>query len=198
MEKTTYVNTLSSPEEWVDKHGDYLFRFAMLRLHDRQIAEDMVQETFLAALKGYNSFQGRSSERTWLTGILKRKIIDHHRKSNRFVSLETEDETRPLPDFIDHGKRQGRWQKSFAPHHWGENPESAIDQAEFRLILEDCINGLTHRLFVLFTMREIDEKNTEEICKELSISSSNLWVMLHRARTKLRHCLEINWFSNKK
>lgn len=198
MEKTIDKETFSSPEEWVDKYGDYLFRFALLRLHDQQSAEDMVQETFLAALKGYDSFLGKSSERTWLVGILKRKIIDHYRKNSRFVSLKTEDEVKTLPDFIDNGKRQGRWRESFAPQSWEENPDNAMEQAEFRLVLQRCINGLTKKLGVLFTMREIDNKNTEEICKELNISASNLWVMLHRARTQLRRCLEINWFSTGK
>lgn len=198
VEKNIDMDNISSPEQWVDKHGDYLFRFAMLRLHDRQTAEDMVQETFLAALKAYDTFKGKSSERTWLTGILKRKIIDYYRKNNRFVSLETDDQLKPLPDFISQGKRRGRWQESFAPQYWGENPDSLMDRSEFRLILENCIRALAERLVILFTMREIDEKSTEEICKELNISASNLWVMLHRARTQLRRCLEINWFSIKK
>lgn len=198
VEKTVDNEISSHPEEWVDKHGDYLFRFALLRLHDRQSAEDMVQETFLAALKTYESFQGKSSERTWLVGILKRKIIDYYRRNSRFVSLKNEDEAQPLSDFIEQGKRQGRWKDSFAPKDWGKNPDSAMEQREFRVVLQRCINGMTRRLAALFTMREIDDRSTEEICKELNISASNVWVMLHRARTQLRRCLEVNWFSTEK
>lgn len=195
MEEVIDTKNISDPEEWVDKHGDYLFRVALLRVQDRQLAEDMVQETFLAALKAYPSFQGKSSERTWFVSILKRKIIDYYRKNSRLVSFENPE---PLPDFIEQGERQGRWKEGAAPLEWGENPLKALEQNEFRAILQRCIAELKESLAAVFTLREIDGKSTEEICKELDISASNLWVMLHRARTQLRRCLEINWFSLKK
>jgi RNA polymerase sigma-70 factor (ECF subfamily) len=189
---------LSEPEQWVDRHGDYLFRIALIRVHDKQLAEDMVQETFFAALKAINSFKGKSSERTWFVSILKRKIIDHFRKSSRIVSLEDESSGESLPDFNAHGKRQGRWKEVYAPMDWGESPLQSLEKNEFQNILQNCIAGLPENMAVVFTMREIDGINTEEICKELNITTSNVWVLLHRARTNLRRCLEIHWFASKK
>lgn len=186
----------SGPEAWVDDHGDYLFRIALLRVQDRRLAEDMVQETFLAALKARDSFEGRSSERTWMVSILKRKIIDHYRKNSRFAPLDSD--AAPPPDFNEYGDRQGRWKEGFAPVDWGENPLQSLEQNQFRESLQKCISRLRENMAAVFTLREIDGKSTEEICKELEISASNVWVLLHRARTDLRRCLEMNWFESDK
>jgi RNA polymerase sigma-70 factor (ECF subfamily) len=189
---------VSNPEEWVDHHGDYLYRIALLRVQDEQLANDMIQETFLAALKAHKSFKGKSTIRTWLVSILKRKIIDHYRKNSRLVSFQENGIRDPLPEYIDHGERAGRWKMDMAPSDWGKNPLKALEQQEFLIILQNCLNSLQKNLAIVFTLREIDQKDSQEICKELNISTSNLWVMLHRSRTQLRRCLEKNWYLSKK
>ncbi len=178
------------PSEWVDRYGDYLFRYAMLRLRDRSRAEDLVQETFLAALKGRQSFSGDSSEGTWLVGILKHKILDHFRRQSREVLL-------PVGDFLDPPGDEpfnpdGHW--AAGPTEWGGNPEDLFRQKEFREQLTKCLSGLSPAHSTVFTLREIEGAGTEEICKELNVTETNLWVILHRARMQLRKCLENSWF----
>jgi RNA polymerase sigma-70 factor, ECF subfamily len=189
--------TFSNPEVWVDQYGDYLFRYAMSRLRDRTLAEEAVQETFLAALKGKESFGGQSSERTWLIGILKHKIIDHFRKSSRELPLFEEQ----LPyeqeeSFRSTGEWVGHWTEQAAPGEWGMDPIKSLQQKEFWEALERCLSMLPARLAQVFILREMDEMSSDEICKTLNITESNLWVMLHRARAQLRRSLEINYFKS--
>lgn len=184
-----------NPEGWVDEHGDYLFRYALSRVSDMHLAEDLVQETFLGALKSASGFRAGSSVRTWLVGILKRKIIDHYRKSGRFATLNfSETIATGSADFFPDGEMKGRWKSASAPGEWGENPEKIFENREFSQILNDCLGRLPDRLGAVFTLRELENLSSETICKELEITSSNLWVMLYRARSILRRCLEVNWF----
>ncbi|MBD3223876.1 MAG: sigma-70 family RNA polymerase sigma factor [Caldithrix sp.] len=188
---------LTDPARWVDVYGDFLFQFAMTRISDKKVAEDLVQETFLSALKARESFAGKSSKRTWFITILKNKIIDYYRRAEHQVmqkSPMTDDGDEDYTDFQQEGEWQGFWRKESAPRDWGEHPETALDQKEFMKILRECIGTLPKRLAAAFTLRELDEMDTGEICKQLDISSSNLWVILHRARNQLRRCLEMNWF----
>jgi RNA polymerase sigma-70 factor (ECF subfamily) len=178
------------PDRWVDEYGDYLYRYALTRLHDDATAQDVVQETFLAAVKGAKRFSGRSSEKTWLVGILKHKIVDYVRKASRERSYEDVSQAEGVvDDFLD---RKGAWKVGQAD--WRINPRKAFEQAEFWAVFEDCMNGLQDRLHSVFALRELEGQSAEEICQELNISSSNLWVMLYRARGKLKTCLEQNWF----
>lgn len=187
---------LLEPENWVDMHGDYLFRYALLRLRDQALAEELVQETFLAALEASNNFAGQSSEGTWLVGILKHKIIDHFRKLNKQkyvaniadLELEHQEIFQQAGEWIDH------FDFELGPCDWQTNPATAFEQSEFREKLNHCLSALPARIASVFTLREIDELSSEEVCKVLDISSTNLWVMLHRARAQLRHCIEIHWF----
>lgn len=178
------------PSEWVDRYGDYLFRFAMLRVRDRAKAEDLVQETFLAALKGRDSFSGGSSEMTWLTGILKHKIFDLYRRQSREAPLPAGD----LPDAEEEGPFDARGHWAARPENWGGDPEELLSQGAFFEQLGKCIEALPPNQANAFTLREIDGADTKEICKVLGISETNLWVILHRARARLRDCLEANWF----
>ncbi|NOZ13511.1 MAG: sigma-70 family RNA polymerase sigma factor [Acidobacteria bacterium] len=186
---------LTDPEHWVDNHGDYLYRFALLRIHNTHLAEDMVQETFLAALKSTASFEGRSSERTWLTGILKRKIVDHYRKNARITNFPEFYTVEEAADFQSEGKEKGHWKPGAAPSDWGKNPQRFLENKDFNDVLLRCLEYLPRSLAVVFTVREMEGWRSEEICKEFSISTSNLWVMLHRARAQLRKCLDLNWFN---
>jgi len=180
----------SSPSSWVDRYGDYLFRYAMLRLRDRFAAEDLVQETFLAALRSRSSFSGGSTEATWLVGILKHKIADHFRRQSREVSLPDGDPTSKPED--DPFNVAGRW--ATGPTDWGGNPADLFRQKEFLDHFMECLSRLSPNHANAFTLREIEGADSDEICKILNVSETNLWVILHRARMNLRRCLESRWF----
>lgn len=189
------TSQLSDPERWVTDYGDYLFKFALTRLRDPARAEDAVQETFLAALKGGKSFAGRSAEKSWLVGILKNKIFDHYRKASRettftdlaFYADEESDR------FVTAGIFQGGWNHEQGPVDWSE-PGASLDQEQFWKTFRDCAGKLPKNVGAVFTMREVDGIESKEICALLNITENNLWVMLHRARMALRRCLETNWF----
>ncbi len=179
------------PSGWVDLHGDALYRYALLRVKDPHAAEDLVQETFYSALRALDRFKGDSSERTWLIGILKHKVIDFFRKSVREIpstDLTNEDDSLEM-DLFD---EKGRWMTP--PRDWDVIPSKALEDKEFWRVFQDCLDGLTSALRNVFTMKEIDGMKGEEICKILGISATNLWVILHRSRGRLRKCLESNWF----
>jgi len=176
------------PSRWVDEHGDVLFRYALSRLRDRNLAEDIVQEALVSALGSVGSYRGSSSERTWLVGVLKHKVFDHLRKADRERSSDTLDEQWQDDDFDD----RGRWKVQ--PAKWLVDPHEALRQEDFRIVIERCLEEAPARLARVFVLREVDELGSDEICKLLGISATNLWVMLHRARLRLRQCLDQSWF----
>jgi len=178
------------PSEWVSQYGDYLFRYAMLRLRDRSTAEDLVQETFLAALRNRGTFSGSSSESTWLVGILKHKITDHFRHQAR-ESPKEEGDLRDLPDSSPFDA-SGHW--ASGPADWGGNPADLYREKKFLDQFTKCLSGLSPSHANAFTLREIEGADTGEICKVMNVTETNLWVILHRARMLLRRCLETNWF----
>ena len=190
----------SAAGAWLDQHGDYLFKYAIFRLRDDTAAEDAVQETFLAALKAYDKFEGRGSERTWLVGILKHKIIDHFRRAGREAPLGEGGEDAPEHrEFFERTDEWvGHWNADHAPSDWHATPAELIERSDFWKVFSDCLSPLPQRTASAFTLREVDGLTSEEICDALSISVSNLWVMLHRARLHLRNCLEINWFKRER
>ncbi|UCG50919.1 MAG: sigma-70 family RNA polymerase sigma factor [Candidatus Latescibacterota bacterium] len=179
------------PSEWVDLHGDALYRFAILRVKDPHIAEDLVQETFLSALQAASRFKGKSSLRTWLVGILRHKILDHFRKNivevpaSDLTPWEEEDDR----EFFD---QTGHWKRPML--EWRDTPEELVESKEFWKTFQTCLSGLPESHRRAFTLREIDGITSEEICEILSVTPSNFWVMLHRARSRLRKCLDANWF----
>jgi RNA polymerase sigma-70 factor (ECF subfamily) len=186
------------PGQWVERYGDYLFNFAVVRVNDQEKAEDLVQETFLSALKAKDNFQGKSSERTWLISILKRKIIDLYRKNyaSRESSLaEFEHEISDKEFYRDEPPFKGKWLEGRGPHSHSLLPEGMLEQEELMEIIRLCISLLPPNLASAFVMKMIDESESEEICKELGITASNLWVMLHRARLKMRQCVESKWLT---
>lgn len=178
--------------DWLNAHGDYLYRFALARLRNTHQAEDAVQETMLAAIKN-NSFVGESSPRTWLTGILKHKIIDLQRKQIReqpvsdLVDLDAADHA--MDDFFD---AHDHWLEK--PQEW-HTPDNALEQKQFLNTLSQCLDKLPSKLKTLFMMRDVLEIENENICKELNITTTNAWVMLYRARMGLRKCLEMHWIT---
>lgn len=171
---------------------DYLLRYALLHLRNPTQAEDVVQETLLAAMEGAARFSGNSTARTWLTGILKHKIIDQLRRSGREQPLTGADDDRSESDAVDAlFAEDGHWREF--PAHWG-NPAAALEDSRFRAAFELCLQRLPARTAQAFAMREVMEVPTDEICKALQITPTNCWVMLHRARLTLRACLDLQWF----
>ena len=181
------VNAVAA--NWVETHGDYLFNFAIGQVRDTNIAEDLVQETFLAALKSQNNFSGRSSERTWLVSILRHKIYDHLRKACRERAVRVDpppasDEETALEDSL-------AWIHQMAAE--STSPSRRIELAEFRQHLEKAMGKLPPRIAQVFQLYSIEERPNAEVCERLNISESNLWVMLHRARKQLRTELDSWW-----
>ncbi|RXP64495.1 sigma-70 family RNA polymerase sigma factor [Lutibacter sp. HS1-25] len=188
---TQQVKHTLNPDNWVKLHADFLFNYTISRISDRDLAKDLVQDTFFAGLKAMDNFQGLASERTWLISILKRKIIDHYRKIN---SAKGKAEIKM--NFYTEGDKEGEWIEERVPANWNNETDKNIENSELNIVLEKCINNLPEKYAIVFRMKTILEIETEDICKELEITSSNLWVIIHRARTQLRKCMEDNWFKN--
>lgn len=180
----------------LEHYRRYLLRYAMLQLRDAVAAEDVVQETLLAAIEGSGEFSGKSSLKTWLTGILKHKIIDHLRRRAREQPLipEAEDERSEAERIDALFREDGHW-RNF-PSEWA-NPDASLESREFWDVFEKCCNALPPKAARVFMMREVMELSTEEICKELAITATHCWVILHRARLSLRECLESKWFGRR-
>lgn len=170
-----------------------LLRFAVLQLRDQALAEDVVQDALIAVLEHPDRFAGQSSLRTYVTGIMKHKIIDTIRASQRLRQIETRDD-QSEDDVIDAlFKADGHTHAM--PRQWGD-PDATLEQKDFFRVMETCLEKLPAKTARIFMMREWLELETDEICKELNISTSNAWVMLYRARLRLRECLDLNWFGN--
>lgn len=165
----------------------YLRKFALLQLRDESIANEVVQETCLAAILNGQTFRGESDLKTWLVAILKNKIIDHLRVESRKVSFSSNDFEED--DFAGLFNHRGRWNEEDRPSNWG-NPHEVLEQKRFWEIFELCMTALPDKLARIFSMTEFLEMPSKEICKELGITPSNYWVIMHRARMQLRVCLE--------
>jgi RNA polymerase sigma-70 factor (ECF subfamily) len=172
----------------------YLLRYASLQLRNPDAAEDAVQETLLAALTGQASFEGRANLRTWVTGILKHKIIDAIRRASREGPLERGGDDESTAEFDALFDERGHWQERPAP--W-DDPDGALHQKQFLAALEACLAGLPARTSQVFMMREHLGLETAEICKELGLTATHCWVLLYRARMALRECLQRTWFATK-
>lgn len=178
----------------IERHRSYLMRYASLQLRDAGAAEDAVQDTLMAAIEGWDRFGAQSSVKTWLTGILKHKIIDHIRRQSREQPLisgngeQGGDEAEAVDALF---LEDGHWRHP--PSDWG-NPDKALENKAFMAVFERCIKNLPAKTGRAFMMREVMELSTDDICKELDVSTTNCWVILHRARLSLRECLEMKWF----
>ncbi len=180
------------PDQWVDLYGTYLYRYALSRVSDQETAQDLVQEALVAAIQAFERFQGRSSIKTWLIAILKRKIVDYYRRSsNRQITDDIDSVANNIDQMFND---TGHWK--VMPNEWTTNPGAAYEQQEFMDVLYQCLANLPSRLAEIFMLREFEEMSTEAVCEQLSISESNSWVMLYRARMKLRSCMETNWIND--
>ena len=180
------------PELWVKNYSDILLRFAYLRTNNNEQAKDLVQETFLAGLRNVETFKGDISEKNWLFFILKNKIIDQYRKKASSLVTEIESLMERSSDYFDDA---GHWKESAYPKEWGISYSDPVEKEEFYEILNQCTQKLSELIRIVFTMKYLDEKESEEICKELEITTSNYWVIIHRAKLQIRKCLEKNWIS---
>ncbi len=177
------------PDTWVDLYADYLFNYAIARVNDVEIAKDLVQETFFAGLKSAKNYKGDAAERTWLIAILKRKVIDYYRKIN---SKKGRAEVRM--GYSTHSDAEGDWLEEQVADPFSTFENNAIENEELGEAIHVCISKLPKKQSLVFTMKTIQGMSTEDICNELGINPSNLWVMIHRARAALMGCLNQNWF----
>ena len=181
----------SDPATWVDTHGGALLAYALPRVRDQQTAEDLVQETFLAALQAGN-FRGDAQERTWLVAILRNKICDHFRRLARERTQPAGEDNDPVADG-QFTKYLEAWSKE--PSKWIVDDETLIANREFWDVFHECLRGLPSRQAAAFVLRMMEDVDAERVCQDLEITPTNLWVMLHRARCRLRTCLEEHWFT---
>ena len=169
----------ADPAEWLEKYGDAMFRFAMTKLRDRSQAEEIVQETLLAALRSKSQFRGQSKVSTWLFSILRFKVADFYRSKQRDeVSLEDQ------PQLGDTGSDRS----------WSEDPAAVFEDQEFWKTFQSCVDKLPEKFAEVYILREVNRHSPGEICKILDISPTNLSMRLHRCRLALRDCLQKNWF----
>jgi RNA polymerase sigma-70 factor (ECF subfamily) len=184
-----FVSTTAAtdPAHWVARYADYLYAYAVNRLEDEELCRDLVQETFLAALEKLGEFMGQSSEKTWLTAILRYKIIDIYRKRNS-AWLGKGSSHEPEPEYFD--PETGHWQEAWEPRPMRVDPVDPTLRKELAAILQKCLDRLPALWYSIFSMKHLDDTATEAICREMNISSANFWVIMHRAKVNLRACLQ--------
>lgn len=177
------------PEKWIDNYADYLYNYTIVRVNDHIVAQEIISETLLAAWRARKNFKGKSSERTWLISILKRKIIDYYRQS------KTAKEQAEVSMSYRSPEMEGDWLEENIADLQDRTAEDIMENEELRLAILDCMNQLPERQAKIFRMKTIDGIDTETICKEYNITPSNLWVIIHRARKSMTECLEKTWFN---
>jgi RNA polymerase sigma-70 factor (ECF subfamily) len=196
MKANANITGMLNPAKWLDNHGNYLYSFALVRVRNTAVAEDLLQETLLAAIGASERHEGRSSERTWLKGIMKHKVFDYLRRVSRtpeFPPAEKDDQ-HELDCFEVSGVWPGHWREDLAPLSWPADVGRLLESREFCEAFDRCLQGLPKKMAIAFTLREIDGLATDEICEILDLSPNNLWVILHCARMRLRQLLEVQWF----
>ena len=185
-----------NPEQWVHDHGDVMYRYALKHVRNEHVAQDLVQEALLAAWRGRDNFDGRSQVRTWLIGILRHKVLDHYRRRKRESPASDPQQFDAWVDDDDVFTDSGMWR--IRPSSWGENPEAALENEAFMQAFETCLERLPEQMADAFILRNVEHIETDEACKALDVTPTNLYVLLYRARAKLRQCLENTWFNEQK
>lgn len=179
---------LLNPNKWIDLYSDYLFNYTISRVNDREIAKDLVQDTFFAGLNSMKNFKGEANERTWLISILKRKIIDYYRKIN---SNKGKAEVRM--NYVN-DDQEGDWLEERVEDQRSLNAQENLENSELGEAIYECLGKLSEKQATVFKMKTVLGYETETICNELNITASNLWVIIHRARVQMAECMEQNWF----
>jgi len=185
-------------KEWVSSYSDAMLSWALYKISDRQSSEDLVQETFIAAFKSFDSFQQKSKPKTWLFSILNNKLTDYHRKKFRQQTytesaLRKDGKNMGINDLFD---SHSKWKKDREPHAWADAEENLLDDHDFRTVLHGCLEELPGNWNSAIQLKYLEEKDGKVICQELGITPSNFWQILHRAKLRLRECIEINWFTS--
>lgn len=183
-------DTQLNPTSWIENYGDMLLNYALVRVPERDIAKDLVQDTFVTALRTKEQYRGELSEKNWLFLILRSRILDYFKKKKELLAPSFSNDEEVEYDPFD---ENGFWIKDSRPQEW--STDEAINQSEFQTVLKKCMDNLNKQHKDVFAMKYIEGLETEDVCKELSISSSNYWVLVHRAKLKLRKCLEVNWIN---
>lgn len=184
--------------EWVNEYTDSLYNWALLKVNKPALAEDLVQDTFLAAYTSISKFQNKSQPKTWLLSILKNKIADHYRKQFKMHTVnESEIGGQESESILDRFfNANGEWRKEIRPGRWDDNESELLDNHEFLIILKKCMDMLNEKSYLSIQYKFIEEKESKAICQELGITPSNFWQLLHRAKLQLRGCIDKNWFNN--
>ncbi|OIR01353.1 RNA polymerase sigma factor SigM [mine drainage metagenome] len=181
---------IANPKNWLTLYGDLLYNYTLMRVNDQAIAEDLVQETFLSALKAIDTYKGIASEKNWLFAILKNKIIDFYRKrATELTRTEMPDLQNADDDWFN---AEGSWNEKGMPNDWSVS-ENLIERKEVQKIIDWCRNNLKELQQNVFTLKYMEDLNSDEICKVLNISPSNYWTIIHRARLQMRSCVEKHW-----
>ncbi len=188
QEAVSNSDSSSIMKDWVNKYSDNMFSWALHKTSSKETAEDLVQETFLSALKSYDKFEGKSNPKTWLFSILNNKINDIYRSNFRTPVVNNFSD---LTSFFD---EKGQWEPEQRPLNWVGDSEHLLDNQEFQTTLSQCMHKLPQNWLSVVQLKYLEERNSQLICQELNISATNLWQILHRAKLQLRKCIEINWF----
>jgi RNA polymerase sigma-70 factor (TIGR02943 family) len=188
MDNLDTMRSKAAVKEWVELYSDNLYSWALYKTSSKEVSEDLVQETFLAAFQSFAKFEEKSNVKTWLLGILNNKINDYHRANFRKPKIEDNFFLDRLFDEND------KWKPEEKPLQWSEEQGNLLDDSEFQQILEYCLKSLPSNWFSAIQLKYFEVKNGDLICQELDISPTNFWQILHRAKLQLRKCLEINWF----
>ncbi len=181
-----------NPKTWLENYGDYLYNYALSRVKSPELAEDLVQETLMSAWRAREGFAGRSTEKTWLTSILRNKIIDNFRKTSKEDTVSYNFNLEPGNDDDGNFNAWGIW-KTYVPN-WLEHPDLVIENEEFLQAFQSCMEKLPENMRRVFVLKYLEEKEAEEVCQVLDISPSNYWTILYRIRARLRNCLQKNWY----
>ena len=179
-----------SLSQWVEDYTSVLYSRAYHKVSNVELAQDLVQETFLAAAEKVSGFEGRSTPKTWLFSILNNKIVDYYRKKvNQPINIDSQESTH----FFD---QHDSWIEEKKPGTWHEEKGNLLDDDEFQAILKMCLDALPEKWSMSVKLKYLSEKNGEEICQELGITPSNFWQIVHRAKLQLRDCIDNNWYKN--
>lgn len=185
-------SNIKQPSEWVDLYGDYLYRYALSRLKNPEVAADCVQDTFLAGIKALDKFDGRLDIKFWLRGIMRNKIVDQIRKSIKSQTVDISQE--------DEALMESMWFKysgiaTTNPDPWEFNPRKQFDNKEFWAVFIKCVDHLKNPIKQAFVLKMLEDKTTEEVCKVMDITPNYLWVLIHRAREQLKSILKEKWLN---
>ena len=181
-------NPTSTIKYWVELYSDRMYSWALHKTSSKETAEDLVQETFLAAVQSFDRFIGDSNPKTWLFSILNNKINDHYRNSYRKPTID-DNVIFEMPFDSD-----DKWKSDQRPQQWAEDTEHILDNVEFQKTLQNCMEKLPGNWYSAIQLKFMEELNGEQICQELGITNTNFWQILHRAKLHLRKCIELNWF----